>query len=612
VQGSVPQLQRWLATVDIDSIDDRAKAAEIIISLASALSVHDPKTRGHAERVRAYTDLLAEELGIPAEDANKLRWAALLHDIGKLRVPSEILNTDIPLTEEQWRIVKSHPIEGMKVSARLIEWLGPWANAIAHHHERWDGGGYPYGLSGNDIAYGARIVTVADAYDAITAHRSYKDPMSPEAARQELAANAGTQFDPKVVRALLSISIGRIRWVMGPAAWLSQIPFIGGFERLGRDMATVGLALLLLVGLGGAGVVGQVFERFGWTQSASVLGQTIEAAGPAPESTDAVSQAPPTTVPAAPATTTTSTTTPPTTTTTTSTTTPPATTIPTPTTTVPIVVVASGPTAVADQAITNEDSAVTVVVTGNDLGGTAPLAPAAVSIVAGPASGWATVDPTGTVTYLPFPDFFGQDGFTYRLCDTAGLCDQASVTIEVTAVNDAPVALPDWASTDWSTPVEVDILANDHDVDGDLLRPTLLVGSWLGTATITSSGSLFYQPVPGMGGTVMIGYSACDPVGGCSRSMVTIEVLGNFDDEATVDLNGIVFIDVLANDGVVPRDVSSLEIVAEPTHGAALVVGGPRIRYRPERGFTGADHLEYRACLASGSCYTATVTITVR
>ena len=134
VERITPQA-RLYEDLDIDSIDDRAKAAEIIISLASALSVHDPKTRGHAERVRAYTDLLAEELGIPAEDANKLRWAAPLHDIGKLRVPSEILNTDVPLTEEQWRIVRSHPIEGMKVSAQLVEWLGPWANAIAHHHD---------------------------------------------------------------------------------------------------------------------------------------------------------------------------------------------------------------------------------------------------------------------------------------------------------------------------------------------------------------------------------------------------------------------------------------------------------------------------------------------
>jgi putative nucleotidyltransferase with HDIG domain len=612
VQGSVPQLQRWLATVDIDGIDDRAKAAEIIISLASALSVHDPKTRGHAERVRAYTDLLAEELGIPAEDANKLRWAALLHDIGKLRVPSEILNTDVPLTDEQWRIVRSHPIEGMKVSAQLVEWLGPWANAIAHHHERWDGGGYPFGLAGNDIAYGARIVTVADAYDAITAHRSYKDPMSPEAARQELAANAGTQFDPKVVRALLSISIGRIRWVMGPAAWLSQIPFIGGFERLGRDVATVGLALMLLVGLGSAGLVGQVFERFGWNQSASVLGETIEAAGSAPATSTTETTAPTRTgtVPAEPeASATTSTTTPPSTATTSTT----STTTPVPTTTVPVIVVATGPDAVADQVSTPEDSSVTVVVAANDRPGTAPLPPAPMSIVAGPVSGSATIDAaTGLVTYSPLPNFFGPDGFTYRLCDTAGLCDQATVSIVVTAVNDAPAALPDSATTDWATPVEVAILANDHDVDGDRLTATLLVGSWQGTVTITSSGSLLYQPALGVGGMVMIGYSACDGSGGCSRTMVTIEVTSAFDDEVTLDRNGVGFFDVLANDGVAPEDVLSLEIVADPAHGSAGVVGGPRIRYRPERGFVGEDRLEYRTCLVGGSCYTATVTISVR
>jgi hypothetical protein len=277
------------------------------------------------------------------------------------------------------------------------------------------------------------------------------------------------------------------------------------------------------------------------------------------------------------------------------------------------VVVATGPVAVGDQVGTPEDTAVTVLVTGNDRPGTSPLTSDPVSIVTGPGSGSVVVGPvTGQVTYSPAPDFFGPDGFTYRLCDATGRCSEAAVTIEVSPVNDAPVVLPDSAGTDWSTPVEVTILGNDHDVDGDRLTPTLLSGSWPGTATITPSGTLLYQPTPGVGGLVMIGYSACDAWGGCSRTLVTIDVANPFDDHFAVDGTGMSMFDVLANDLVEPGDVLSLEIIDDPDHGTADVVGGPRIRYRPDRDFTGDDRLEYRTCLVDGSCYTATVTISVR
>jgi len=392
---------------------------------------------------------------------------------------------------------------------------------------------------------------------------------------------------------------------------------------------------MLLVGLGSAGLVGQVLERFGGAQSAAVLGETIEAAGPAPASstTQDTAPAPTGTAPAEQESTTptTSTTTPPSTTTTSTTTPSPtpttpspesttsttspttSTTTPAPTTTIPYIVVVTGPDAVVDRISTPEDTSATVMVTENDQRGTAPLGATPVSIVAGPASGSFTVDQaTGHVTYSPLPNFFGQDTFTYRLCDTAGLCDQATVSIDVTSVNDAPVALPDSATTDWATPVEVAILGNDHDVDGDVLTATLLVGSWPGTATITSSGSLLYQPSPGLGGTLIIGYSACDPSGACSNTTLTIGITSAYDDEVTLDRNGVGMFDVLANDLVASEDVLSLEIVTGPAHGTAGVVGGPRIRYRPEQGFTGEDRLEYRTCLVGGSCYTATVTITVR
>ncbi len=113
-------------------------------------------------------------------------------------------------------------------------WLGEWANTIAEHHEKYDGSGYPYGLKGDEISLGGRIVAVADCYDTMTTVRSYKTAMSPKAARAELAACAGSQFDPRVVRAFLDVSIGRLRPVAGPLAWLGSLPFVGSIPQAVR------------------------------------------------------------------------------------------------------------------------------------------------------------------------------------------------------------------------------------------------------------------------------------------------------------------------------------------------------------------------------------------
>lgn len=205
-----------------------AKAVADILVLAAALSRHDRATRGHSERVRALTDLLANQLGLPAEGRNRLRLAALLHDIGKLSVHPDILNKRKKLDAHEWEILRGHPLEGLRLAAPLVPWLGEWALAIDEHHERFDGTGYPYGLHGSQIALAARIVAVADVFDTMTARRTYRDAVSTEAARAELARCAGSQFDPAMVRAFLNISIGRLRWVVGPAALVAQLPFLAG------------------------------------------------------------------------------------------------------------------------------------------------------------------------------------------------------------------------------------------------------------------------------------------------------------------------------------------------------------------------------------------------
>lgn len=226
--GTTKQLERLVkqSNASGSAVKELDRAA-MMLELVAALSVHDRLTRGHCERVRAYTDLIIEEMHIPERDANLLRWSALLHDVGKLRVPREILTSDRRPTVAEWDVLTTHPAQGMALTASLADWLGEWRRTIGEHHERWDGNGYPGRLSRDQIHLGARIVAVADAFDVMTSVRSYKKPIPAAVAREEIARCAATQFDPTVVRAFLSIGLRRVRFTLGPLAWISNLPLLG-------------------------------------------------------------------------------------------------------------------------------------------------------------------------------------------------------------------------------------------------------------------------------------------------------------------------------------------------------------------------------------------------
>jgi hypothetical protein len=242
--GSVRKLQRWAREAhesDDGVLADRAALAEKVVTLAAALNSHDRRTRGHCERTRALADLIIEEMRLSPTEANEVRWGAFLHDIGKLAVPVEILNKPGKPTASEWEVLKRHPEAGARLVEPLRSFLHSGVDAVADHHENYDGSGYPAGRSGEHLALAARIVTVADSFEVMTAVRAYKRPMTAQAARAELARRSGTQFDPQVVRAFLNVSLGRLHWAVGFAAWIAELPFLTILPRLAAQVsATAG------------------------------------------------------------------------------------------------------------------------------------------------------------------------------------------------------------------------------------------------------------------------------------------------------------------------------------------------------------------------------------
>jgi putative nucleotidyltransferase with HDIG domain len=171
----------------------------IVKGVIATLELKDPYTRGHSERVAEYAQILAKETGLfSKEDLKAFNYACLLHDIGKIHIPDQILMKPTQLTNEEYEIIKSHPSVGAE-AVRDVEGLTAHINVIRSHHERWDGKGYPDQLKEKEIPILARVVSIVDAFDAMTSSRSYRSALSIEEAYSRILEGKGTQFDPDLV-----------------------------------------------------------------------------------------------------------------------------------------------------------------------------------------------------------------------------------------------------------------------------------------------------------------------------------------------------------------------------------------------------------------------------
>ncbi|MFQ5740976.1 MAG: HD domain-containing phosphohydrolase [Acidobacteriota bacterium] len=176
----------------------------ILEALVKALDARENETHYHSQRVRAYTQRLAQPFQLSEGQLLTLGRGALLHDIGKIGVSDAILLKPSPLTEEEWAEMKQHPVIGYEM-LQGFRFLRRAARLVLHHHERFDGTGYPYGLKKQEIPLAARLFSVSDAYDAITSDRPYRRALDPKVARNEIIENSGTQFDPEVVEQFLRV-----------------------------------------------------------------------------------------------------------------------------------------------------------------------------------------------------------------------------------------------------------------------------------------------------------------------------------------------------------------------------------------------------------------------
>jgi len=192
--------------------EQRTFSRQIVAALVEAVEAKDPYTRGHSERVRAISVDIGRELELPEADLASLGWCAVLHDVGKIGVPDAVLCKPGPLTRDEYTFIKMHSERGCEIlrHVKCLEQIVPW---VRHHHERYEGGGYPHGISGRSIPLASRIIAVADTYDAITSSRAYRAGRPHATAIAEIRRVSGTQLDPDVVAAFLRVCAREREWI---------------------------------------------------------------------------------------------------------------------------------------------------------------------------------------------------------------------------------------------------------------------------------------------------------------------------------------------------------------------------------------------------------------
>jgi putative nucleotidyltransferase with HDIG domain len=198
-------------TKELEESYEKLKAAnrQALFGLAEAIEAKDPYTKGHCGRVAAYSLILAREAGYPAEGLETLEFGAFLHDIGKIGIKDAVLLKPGPLDDAEWIHMREHPVKGYEIASK-IEMLKPIMSAVRNHHERWDGSGYPDKMKSDDIPLAARIVAIADAFDAMATDRPYKQALSLEECESILRKTAGKMYDPDLIEVFVSRHLGAL------------------------------------------------------------------------------------------------------------------------------------------------------------------------------------------------------------------------------------------------------------------------------------------------------------------------------------------------------------------------------------------------------------------
>lgn len=204
---SIKQMQEIKRiNAELEETNEKLEQAYLdsVETLRYTVEAKDPYTRGHSDRVSEFSVLIGKKLGLPEEQLRILRIGGLFHDIGKIGIPDNILQKESKLTDDEYSEIKNHPSIGVHIlgSAEIFKDIIP---IVKHHHERYDGRGYPSGLKGEEIPYIARIAAVADTFDAMTSKRSYRDALDLQVVKDEIKRCEGTQFDPEIAEVFLEI-----------------------------------------------------------------------------------------------------------------------------------------------------------------------------------------------------------------------------------------------------------------------------------------------------------------------------------------------------------------------------------------------------------------------